>query len=340
MRQSDHPKTTVVIPFFQRQTGLLTNCVQSVLSQKGADNFQIIVVDDGSPISAADELREICGQTSRVRVITQTNSGPGAARNRGLDNVDDDTECVAFLDSDDQWADTFLADAHIAFKRGCDLFFGNTKRYAVDKTRFEWGGSPELNLVGSGHTAIDRDRELYEFAGDFFDFAVFRSSIISTSTLVYRFRKFPDLRFNVQLFNGQDRLFKLMVSQQAAKVAFSMKVCANEGQGVNIFDSSGWGSEKSLNLLLNYIRLSKYILRELRLDARQRHHVRSQLRESRYSFAGTLLHLLRNKVPVQWKVVFRTFVTDPMSAVWIVPNMLKVVRNKLTSGRQSAANID
>jgi len=331
MRHSDHPKTTVVIPFFQRQTGLLANCVQSVLSQKGADNFQIIVVDDGSPISAADELREICGQTSRVRVITQTNSGPGAARNRGLDNVDAGTECVAFLDSDDQWEETFLADAHIAFERGCDLFFGNTKRYAVDKTRFEWGDSPELNLIASGHTAIDRDRELYEFDGDFFDFAVFRSSIISTSTMVYRFRKFPNLRFNVQLFNGQDRLFKLKLSKLASNVVFTPKVSANEGRGVNIFDSSRWGSEKSLNLIFNYIKLAKLILKEIPMNKGQRDHVKVQLDQSRYSFAVTVIHLLRSNVKVDLAVIRKTIATDPLTAALLVPNLVRMLFRKVVT---------
>lgn len=333
MPQSALPKTTVIIPFFQRKKGLLTACVQSVLAQTDVSNVRVIVVDDGSPISAADELAETLEQTSNVVVILQANAGPGAARNRGLDSVDPDTNYVAFLDSDDLWEADFLAIAYLAFDRGCDLFFANTRRYGVDKTRFEWGASTERKLEPSAHTGIDVARGLYEFRGDFFDYAIVRSSIISTSTMVYRYSKFPDIRFNDKLFNGQDRLFKLMVSKVALKVGFSTKVCANEGRGVNIFDSSGWGSQKSLNLITNYIRLSKYILKEVDLNAKQAAHVQSQLDESRFSFSKTLLHLLRTGVKVDWRVVFRTFSVDPVSAAMFVPNVTKIIAGKLRSPR-------
>ena len=236
---------------------------------------------------------------------------------------------MAFLDSDDQWTEDFLADALVAFASGCDLFFGNSRRYQVEKTRFEWASAADRNLDPTSHTEIDKYRQLYGYRGDFFDFAIFRSSIISTSTLVYRYAKAPRLRFNEKLFNGQDRLFKLMLSKQAAKVAFCMRVCAVEGRGVNIFDSSAWGSEKSLNLLLNYIKLSKVILKQIDLSEKQSAYVKAQLAESRASFAGTILHLVKKGVKVDLGVVFKTVAADPLSGVLVLPYMARVAMKKL-----------
>jgi glycosyltransferase involved in cell wall biosynthesis len=88
-------KFTVVIPTYQRPE-LVQQAVQTVLAQTFQD-FEIIVVDDGSPepirLSTADD---------RVRVIRhETNRGPSAARNTGIRAARG--ELVAFLDSDDAW---------------------------------------------------------------------------------------------------------------------------------------------------------------------------------------------------------------------------------------------
>jgi len=149
----------------------------------------------------------------------------------------------------------------------------------------------------AAHTCIPGAR-IYGFDGDFFDFALHRSAAISTSTLVYRYSKFPDLRFDETLFNGQDRFFKLQLSKSASKVAFSTRVCAVEGQGINIFDSSQWGSEKSLNLAVSYVKLSKLDPPADRARSPQHAHIRSLLAQSRYDLASTVLHLLRTGKPL------------------------------------------
>lgn len=289
----------------------------------------MVVVDDGSPAPAADELTDVMRDFSNVTVIRQENSGPGAARNRGLESIDPDTEYVAFVDSDDRWEPAFLSDALFALSNGGDLFFGDTQRFGNSQTRFKWDAVPGYEFNPDRHILIDASRKIYRFEGDFFDFAIFRSSIISTSTMVYRFAKFPALRFSERLFNGQDRLFKLSVSRNAKGIFFTARVCAQEGRGVNIFDSSSWGSEKSLNLLYNYIKLSKCILKEIPMNDGQRSHVRSQLESSRYSFAATLLHLLARGVRIDHGVLMGTFKADPATAVCLMPNLLKVLIKKV-----------
>lgn len=321
----------VVIPYFQRQPGLLLACVQSVLAQRDVPPVHVIVVDDGSPLPAQQELAPLLQAHPTVQVVVQANAGPGAARNRGIEHVDADTDVVAFVDSDDCWEEGYLVDALASFQHGADLFFANSRRFGIEKTRFEWSHASGRNLDIASHTAIEGDRGLYLFDGDFFDFAVFRSGIISTSTLAYRYARFPQLRFNTQLFNGQDRFFKLQLAKAASRAAFSTRVCAVEGQGINIFDNSRWGSEKSLNLLFNYIRLSKTILAQIELDRTQRAFVQAQLARSRYNLAGTVLHLLRKGTPIQPEILSKTFRADPASALLFLPNLLRAAVRKAST---------
>ncbi len=316
-------KVAVVIPYFQRTPGLIDACVRSVLEQRDASVAQIIVVDDGSPLAAAQQLASLLRESDRVQLILQDNAGPGAARNRGIQAVDPDTDVVAFLDSDDQWQPWYLSDALIGFEAGCDVYFANSQRYGTDDTRFEWTNPSGVRLDLAEHHQVDRERGVYLYRGDFFDFAVFRSGIISTSTLAYRYSRFPVLRFNTTLFNGQDRLFKLQLSKLAGGIAFGTIVGAREGRGVNIFDASQWGSDRSLNLLLNYIRLAKLVLGAFDLSAKQRAFVRTQLYTTRYDLAGTVLHLLRNRKRIESKMLRSILLEDPLSALLFAPNALR-----------------
>ena len=94
-------KFTVVIPTYQRAE-LVRQAVQSVLAQTCQD-FEIVVVDDGSPEPIRLRLPD-----ARLRVLRhETNRGPAAARNTGIRAARG--ELVAFLDSDDLWLPEKLA---------------------------------------------------------------------------------------------------------------------------------------------------------------------------------------------------------------------------------------
>lgn len=324
------PLTAVIVPYFQRERGLLRKCVESVLAQEAAGEFKLIIVDDESPISAAEELDGLHpGEDPRVQIIRQKNAGPGAARNKGLDHLPQGTEYVAFIDSDDWWEPDFLSTAVAALGQDYDIFFANSKRYGFDENRFDWHAANNLRLIPSDHQLIDDARALYAFRGHFFDYALVRSNIISTSALAYRHAKFPALRFSTKLFNGQDRLFKLHLSKQTEKVAFCPRILVDEGTGINIYDSAKWGSAKSLRLLTNYIRLSKTILAELALSPAQRDTVLQQLNDSRLSLTASLLHLLKTRKTIDWKLLRRAVTEDPPLLLQFIPNTVRIVRQRM-----------
>ncbi|WP_026340864.1 glycosyltransferase family 2 protein [Thioalkalivibrio sp. AKL10] len=329
-------KIAVVIPYFQRKRGLLRQCVRSVLENAEGLEIEVLVVDDGSPLPAEEEIGDFL-EDCPVEVIHQENAGPAAARNMGLEHVAPGTRYVAFLDSDDEWIGPFLEDAVRALDQGFDLFVGNSRRTGIPTSRFQWSDARSDNIRPEEHHLVDPAHDLYEYVGDFFDLLVRRSNIIGPTTMAYRLDRFPEVRFRESLFQGEDRLFKLTLGQSLGRVAFSPRIYAEEGEGVNIFDKSGWKTEGYLRLTSNYISLSRMVLEEIRLDPKQRAFVRGQLADSRRAFVAAVLHQLRHRKPLDWSQVRATLRRDPAGAALFLPNTLRLATRRLGGGRRRPA---
>ncbi len=90
------PLVSAIIPTYNR-AHIICEAVDSVLTQT-YPNIEVIVVDDGSK---DDTLVRLQQYGDRIRVVSQANAGPAAARNRGIAAARGDL--IAFLDSDDIW---------------------------------------------------------------------------------------------------------------------------------------------------------------------------------------------------------------------------------------------
>lgn len=77
--------------------------------------WELICVDDGSTDGTSKLLTEAVARDDRIKVISQTNGGPSAARNRGV--ADAQGEIIAFLDADDLWASHKLMTLDSAFRQ-------------------------------------------------------------------------------------------------------------------------------------------------------------------------------------------------------------------------------
>jgi glycosyltransferase involved in cell wall biosynthesis len=89
----------VVIPAFNAEKWI-ADCLDSVLRQTMAP-AEIIVINDGSTDQTAEILEQRFTGVPGLRVVHQTNKGPGAARNRGI--LESTASLIAFLDADDTW---------------------------------------------------------------------------------------------------------------------------------------------------------------------------------------------------------------------------------------------
>ncbi len=92
------PLVSVVIPAYGHAQ-YIEGTLQSIFQQTFQD-FEIIVVNDGSPDDTAARLRPLA-EMGRIRYFDQVNAGQSAARNVGARQARG--EFIAFLDDDDQW---------------------------------------------------------------------------------------------------------------------------------------------------------------------------------------------------------------------------------------------
>ena len=92
---------SVIVPIYKVEA-FLHRCVDSILAQTFAD-FDLVLVDDGSPDSCGDICEEYARKDGRIHVIHQKNGGLSAARNTGIDwaQTNSGSQWLAFVDSDD-----------------------------------------------------------------------------------------------------------------------------------------------------------------------------------------------------------------------------------------------
>lgn len=95
------PTISVIVPVYKVEP-YIHRCIDSILNQTYPD-FELILVDDGSPDNCGAICDEYAEKDSRIQVIHQENGGLSAARNAGLDWIfaNSESQWVAFIDSDD-----------------------------------------------------------------------------------------------------------------------------------------------------------------------------------------------------------------------------------------------
>lgn len=95
------PRLSVIVPVYKVEA-YLSRCVDSILAQTFTD-FELVLVDDGSPDNCGAICDEYAAKDSRVHVIHQENEGLSAARNAGIDwaFANSDSQWLTFVDSDD-----------------------------------------------------------------------------------------------------------------------------------------------------------------------------------------------------------------------------------------------
>ncbi len=298
----------VVIPYFQRKPGLLARAVGSALDQEGetAESVAIFVVDDGSPLPAGEELAALpAAARARVTLIEQKNAGVAAARNAALDAMPDKIGLIAFLDSDDAWRPSHLANARAALRQGADLYFADHKREGAALTRFA-----ECGIDAKAGEKLPEGSNLYRFTGDLFA-TILRKSPVGTSTVVFRRALAPDLRFRRELFGSEDTMFWLMLAQRGARAVFSLDEEADYGWGVNIFAGAGWGSPTSLRLLVNVAAFHRMVPEIFPLPPDLAAWNADWRRQVRRDFALSFLHLLRHRKKIDWRALWRFLRAEP-----------------------------
>lgn len=162
-----------IIPTYNRAY-CLRRAIDSVLKQTD-QNFELIVVDDGSTDETIELLKEYQAD-GKLKVLRQENRGVSAARNFGAAQARG--EWLAFLDSDDEWLPEKLSlqrkiwqsSPELLWVHGEEIWYRHAKRVNPKKIHQKSGGdiferSLRLCLVAPSSVVIKK--ELYQQHGGF-----------------------------------------------------------------------------------------------------------------------------------------------------------------------------
>jgi glycosyltransferase involved in cell wall biosynthesis len=98
---------SIIVPLFNKSAHI-EKCLKSIINQTFTE-FEVVVVNDGSTDDSFEKLQEISiANNYSLLIINQENMGVSTARNNGVKAAKYDL--IAFLDADDWWEPTYLAE--------------------------------------------------------------------------------------------------------------------------------------------------------------------------------------------------------------------------------------
>lgn len=178
---------SIIVPVYKVEN-YLHRCIDSILSQSFTD-FELILVDDGSPDNCGKICDKYAQKDSRVRVFHKPNGGVSSARNLGLDNAKG--EWIAFIDSDDYVDIDYLAE-----------LVSYSQKYETDyvitlNTISEYTSENSLILYPSAYSQLF---SCYKFHDNGHPWGkLYKTEIIKKN----------HLRFNTCIHLGEDAMFAL-----------------------------------------------------------------------------------------------------------------------------------
>ncbi|MFT7355924.1 MAG: succinoglycan biosynthesis protein ExoW [Pseudoalteromonas distincta] len=268
----------VVIPFYQRESGILAKALLSIAAQQVKNTtFTIVIVDDGSPVAADEELATVTlPEHCRIELIKQKNAGPAVARNTALDYLQQcEISTVAFLDSDDVWKEQHIVEALSALSSGAGFYFCDHSRF---DEKSSWFSSLDCfkhwdDTAAAYDIKLSANKQLAELSGANCFNLFIKDYLSQTSCIVYDFKSQPNARFDPSLVSaGEDFFLWLQLVRRCENIVFSFNKNTHCGEGVNIyFDSFDWGklassTQNGYNFILYKMILSTFPLQKEEYD--------------------------------------------------------------------------
>lgn len=136
------PLLSIIVPIYNVEE-YLEECINSILIQEFKD-YELILVDDGSPDGCGKICDDYAVKDSRIRVIHKTNGGLSSARNAGIDIAQG--RYLSFIDSDDFISsDYYLGNMqYLLSHQEVDMLVAQVCYYDGDKNKIAYNKSREL----------------------------------------------------------------------------------------------------------------------------------------------------------------------------------------------------
>lgn len=137
-------KVSVIIPCY-KQASFLSESLQSVVNQT-YENWECIIVDDGSPDDTKEIAEKWCTKDSRIHYLNQQNGGLSSARNFGIQNAKSDF--ILTLDADDKYEKTFI-------EKALKIFDENSKIGVISSWVVRFKDDKEIAIIKPNGKTIE-----------------------------------------------------------------------------------------------------------------------------------------------------------------------------------------
>jgi glycosyltransferase involved in cell wall biosynthesis len=224
---------SAIVPTYNR-SHLLWRPIESIFAQAFKD-MEIVIVDDGSTDATEGMVRGYQGRSVPIRYVRKPNGGCASARNRGVELASGD--CIAFLDSDDEWLPDAIGSLVEALVRAnADFVYSPSVEQVTDVLRFTSApaaaGKPEM------------------FAAEHF-----LSGRARSCSVLYRRRVFERFRFDETLRFNEDSDF-------LQRVALNFKAAYSPVPSGVVHHHAGNKSNNRVALCRSVLKSTDSILRE------------------------------------------------------------------------------
>jgi len=224
------PYVSIVVPVYNVER-YLERCIDSILAQTYT-NFELILVDDGSPDNSGAICDRYAEQDTRVSVIHQENGGVSKARNAGIERAQG--KYLIFVDSDD-WIEKNHIELLLPID-GEDLVYGGRKVYKNGKFN---------QLLAVPSTVITQDEWMQGYHN------IHEKGLSLTFiTGCYNMQliRNNNLRFNTELDISEDGLFNLEFMKICKRIRYSdtCTYCYEDGDSTSTSLSNKYQSKRLL----------------------------------------------------------------------------------------------
>ena len=201
---------SIIVPAYNVENNI-PYCLNSLISQT-YENIEIICIDDGSKDNTKSVIESFAEKDSRIRLISQNNSGVSAARNNGLDNAKG--EFIAFVDSDDYVAGNFI-------ERLLELI----TEHSADIAKCRGRGVTSYDYVEPTpeNPTVISERNTHEALSIYYD-GVFYGWYADDASVIwnclYKSEVLKNIRFDTAINKGEDDCFIQMAVGSAEKIVY------------------------------------------------------------------------------------------------------------------------
>lgn len=203
MKENSAPKVTLIMPAYNASR-YIENTIRSLLLQSFED-FELIVVNDGSTDDTAEIISALAAEDRRIRLVSVKNGGPAMARNRAFDELNPGTEYIMFMDADDAFKPDAIETAVNTAASGADMVLFGFTIVNMDGTHndyFEERMSIDCSHFGDVLVTLYKANLLNQVWAK-----LFRADLITRNVI-----RFPDYRW------GEDRIFVYDCLENAKRI--------------------------------------------------------------------------------------------------------------------------